>query len=141
MTVTTIIAVWGAIVSSGLAAIKLWEVFWKDRLRLATSYMLTGERGGEHEIVVANISPLPVQIASWKLAWEPKLFRFNKPEIDVSPDWEDIGRFKIDAHSSYVLKFGGLNQFSWDYKTSAGRRLTLRLKIFGLRREKVLRIT
>lgn len=57
--------IWGASLATLLGVVKLWEVFWRDRLRLATSYMLTGEPGGAHEIVIVNLSPVPVHVANW----------------------------------------------------------------------------
>lgn len=136
--VTQILSLWGALVATGLAGIKIWETFWKDRLRLDTSYMLTGETGGAHEITVANLSPKPVQVVSWTLAYEPKLFHWRVKRMDVSPDWQDIGKFKIDGHSSFTLSFGEENQFPWGWKARKGRKLCLDLKIYGRKKPKRL---
>ncbi|MFK4770135.1 hypothetical protein [Rhizobium sp. ZW T2_16] len=141
MTLTIMLSVWGAAISTGLAWIKIWETFWKDRTRLDTTYTFTGERGGEHEIVIANLSSLPVQVSSWELAWDPRFLRFDRPKIDVTPAWEDVIRFKIDGHSTYTLKFAEENKFPWGHNISRGRQLKLKLKIFGRRRWQVLQIT
>jgi hypothetical protein len=140
MTATVLLAMWGAIVSTGLAGIKIWETFYKDRLRLAKSYMLTGETGGEHEITVANLSSVPVQVSSWSVAYEPKLFRWKTKRIDVTPDWDKVSGFRIDGHSTHTLFFGGEDQFEWGWKIQQGRKLCLALYIFGRKRPKRLTI-
>jgi len=125
------LAVWGAILSTILGIVKLWEAFWKDRVRLATTYSLTGERGGAHQIVIANLSPLPVQVSHWTLAWEPRWISFWSSKIDVTPD--ETTHFKIDARNTYTLNFEGFDRFAWDWKAAGGRQLVLKLKLFGKR--------
>ncbi|MBB3610962.1 hypothetical protein [Rhizobium sp. BK602] len=135
---TVLLAMWGAFISSGLAVIKIWETFFKDRLRLDKSYLLTGETGGEHEITVANLSSVPVQVSSWTLAYEPKVFRWKTKRKDVTPERYKVGGFKIDGHSSHTLLFGGEDQFEWGWKVQKGRNLCLDLHIFGRKKPKRL---
>jgi len=123
------IPAWAAVVSTSLAAIKLWETFWRDRLRLATTYSLSGESGGRHEITVANLSPVPIQIMSWDLFWQPRWFAFWLNAVNVTPD--DPWRFKIVGHDAYQLNFEGCDQFEWGWKVASGRQLVLKLNLFG----------
>jgi len=132
------IPAWAAVVSTSLAAIKIWETFWRDRIRLATSYSLTGETGGQHEIVVANLSPVPVQVSDWRLAWEPRWFAFWLKEVNVTP--EETWRFKIEGHNDYQLDFKGCDQFAWGWTVSSGRQLVLKLRLFGRNRPLRLRV-
>jgi hypothetical protein len=78
-------AIWGAVVSTILGLVKLWETFWKDRIRLATTYSFTGEEGAPDTITVANLSGAPVQVSGWTLAWKPNFFsRWNTSTIEVT---------------------------------------------------------
>ncbi|OWU66387.1 hypothetical protein ATO2_18900 [Roseovarius sp. 22II1-1F6A] len=132
------IPAWAAVVSTSLAAIKIWETFWRDRIRLAVSYSLSGERGGQHEITVANLSSVPVQISSWDLTWKPRWFAFWLKEVNVSPQY--TYRFKIMGHDSYQINFEGRNQFAWGWKIASGRQLVLELNLFGRKRPLRLRV-
>ncbi|MGP3725633.1 hypothetical protein [Cereibacter sphaeroides] len=115
-------------VSCILLLVRLWEAFWKDRIKLETSYFLTGEKGEPNEIVIANLSPLPVQVSDWELAWEPRWFAFWLKQIDVSPD--ETWRFKINGRDVHEISY----EFLWNGRAASGRHLVLRLKLFGRRR-------
>lgn len=123
------VATWAAIVSTGLAMIKIWETFWRDRIRLDSTYLLTDERDVPNEVVIANLSPVPVQIAHWELAWEARWFAFWLKKEDVSPD--EPTRFKINGRDEHTIRY----EFQWNGAASSGRRLVLRLKAFGQRRQ------
>lgn len=115
-------------ISCFLFFVKLWEAFWKDRIKLDTSYFLTGERGEPHEVVIANLSPMPVQVSHWELAWEPRWFAFWLKKIDVTPD--ETWRFKINGRDAHEISY----EFLWNGTTASGRHLVVRLKLFGRRR-------
>lgn len=132
------IPVWAAVVSTSLAAIKVWETFWRDRIRLATTYSLSGEAGARHEIVVANLSGVPIQVSDWYLIWEPRWFAFWLKEVNVTPD--DAWRFKIEGHNDYQLSFEGCDQFEWGWTVASGRQLVLKLNLFGRNRPLRLRV-
>jgi hypothetical protein len=123
-----------------LAAVKLWETFWKDRIRLITTYSFTGEQGATDTITIVNLSSVPVQVSHWTLAWKPKLFfRWNTSTIDVTPD-EGNGIFKIAPKDTHTLEFyEDHSKFDWSYRTAQHRQLYLTLHIFG-RRPKVLKV-
>lgn len=99
-----LLAAWGAAVSTGLAGIKIWETFWRDRLRLASTYSLTGEEGEPHLITIANLSSLPVQVSSAELYWVPNFFPLNRPDpCSATPDYFYTTTFRIDGHSAYTF--------------------------------------
>lgn len=123
------VATWAAIVSTGLALIKIWETFWRDRIRLDSTYLLTGERDMPNEVVIANLSPIPVQVAHWELAWEARWFAFWLKRVDVSPD--ETSRFKINGRDEHAIRY----EFQWNGRVSSGRHLVLRLKAFGQQRQ------
>lgn len=127
-----LLALWGAAVSSGLAGIKIWETFWKDRVRLASTYSLTDQDGEPHTITVANLSSLPVQISSAELYWVPNFLSFpRRSPSSATPDHFFTETFKIDGHDAHSFEFADQDKFSWDYKTTDGRKLYLYLHVFG----------
>lgn len=125
------LAAWGALLSTMLAGIKLYETFWKERIRLESTFSLTGDSGAPHEITLVNLSTVPVQVSHWTLAWEPRWYRPTLPSKDVSPD--ETGRFKIEGRGERTILFDGQDKFAWDHSIAKGRRLVMRLYIFGKR--------
>ncbi|MEY9328214.1 hypothetical protein ABIA20_005248 [Sinorhizobium fredii] len=125
------LTVWGAVLSTGLACIKIWETFWKDRIRLAKSYSFAGEGGPASTISIANLTALPVLVSSWELVWEPKVFRWRVKRLDCTPD--DISGFTIDRYSVLTLEFDE-QRFPWGYRVSRHRTLCLYLKVYGRKR-------
>jgi hypothetical protein len=123
------LSAWGAGLATILAAMKIWEVFLKDRVRLASSYSFTNQEGEPDEIIIVNLSPVPVQVASWSLVWRPTMFHWATP-IDVTPF--NAGRFKVEAKGSHTLTFDEDVKFEWGYRNAANRKLCLDLRIFGV---------
>jgi len=137
-TVTGVCAMWGAAVSTFLALIKIWETFWKDRIRLETSYSFSGQYGAVDEISIVNLSGIPVQVQDWSLVWKPNRFRWRTSEIDVTP--ESTGRFTIPAKNDYTLLFEEFNKFDWSPRAARNRKLYLILYVFGRKRPKILKV-
>jgi hypothetical protein len=136
---TVTCAVWGACVSTLLGLVKLWETFWKDRLRLSTTYYFGSRDGTANEITIVNLSGVPVQVSHWTLAWKPNRFRWRTPAIDVTRD-EGTPMFTIAPKDNHTLCFEESDYFDWSYRTARNRALFLTLHIFGRRRPKVLRV-
>lgn len=130
------VGAWGAVVSTGLAGIKVWETFFKDRLKLATSWVFTGDPGGAHVIYVANLSPTPVQVEAWTVAYKPRPFHWNIDKVELT--YDDNEGFKIDGHSNKPLLFAGMNKFVWAGDAPPNTNLWLTLHIFGRKRSKRL---
>ncbi len=131
-------AIWGAILSTLLAGVKIWETFWKDRIRLTTTYSFSDEPSTDDTITVVNLSGVPIQVSHWTLAWKPNLFRWNTSTIDVTPE-EGTGMFKIGPKDSHTISFNDLAKFDWSYRSAQHRQLLLTLHVFG-RRSKVLKV-
>lgn len=119
--------------STALGLLKVWELFFKDRVKADTTYTLSGARGGRHEIIVANLSSLPIQVAYWELAWEPRWSAFWLSRTELAHN--EALRFKISGHDKYHLVFAQEYQFRWDTKVASGKRLVLTLKLFGRKRK------
>lgn len=137
--ILAICAVWGASVSTILGMIKLWETFWRDRIRLVTSYYFCGHEDIEDRISVANLSPKPIQISYWKLCWEPR-FWSRIGSIDMSPYDDDDREFSIAAHGKHTLHFSQETKLDWSLKTRTGRQLFLYLHMFGRKKPYKLRV-
>jgi len=136
---TTACAIWGAGISTLLGGVKLWETFWKDRLKLATTYSFSDQSDAAHEITVVNLSGVPVQICRWSLAWMPNSFRWFTSTIDVTPQ-EGAGIFTIPPKDSYALYFKEDSKFDWSYRTTRHRHLDLTLHIFGRSKPYMLKV-
>jgi len=54
------VALWGAVVSTVLAAVRLWEFQNQKRITLDSTYVFRGHPDLDDEIVIANLSLLPV---------------------------------------------------------------------------------
>jgi hypothetical protein len=65
---------WGAILSTALAGIKISEV-WRERVRLSTSYSFSNsDYRKTNEIIIENPSKTPVMISYWELLWRSRRF-------------------------------------------------------------------
>jgi hypothetical protein len=137
-TLVALCAIWGAGISTILGAVKLWESFWKDRIRLATTYSFTGQEGASDKITIVNLSAVPVQVSHWTLAWKPNLFHRKLSVIDVTPV-EGTPMFTIPPRNSHTLNFEEQSKFDWGYRSAHHRQLFLTLHIFG-QKSKVLKI-
>lgn len=93
-----LLALWGAVVSSGLAGIKIWETFWRDRIKIESTYSISYSPEWPHQITIANMSSIPVQVSSAELYWVPNFFPLKRriPSI-ATPDYFYTTTFKIDG--------------------------------------------
>lgn len=129
------LAGWGATLSTLLGGVKVWETFWRDRIRLATSYRLNSYEGIPDEIVVTNLSSQTVQVSGWELAWTPRRCAHVKA-IEVTPD-EGAGAFTLAPKSAHTLTFEEQDKLPWGGDVSNQRQLCLTLHFFD-RRSKLL---
>ena len=70
--ITTLLAILGFLISLVLAAIRLWEFFTRNTIRLDCTYVFRGSEELDDEIVIANLSDNPALVSYWKLNWKPK---------------------------------------------------------------------
>jgi len=129
------LGIWGAVLSSALA---MWE-YRKRRLNLSSTYAFYGTDDIADEIVVVNLSAMPVFVKHWTLIWVPQNWFSKAQPLDITPD--DLGGFKIAGEDSITLKFDGQNKIPWSYRVSEGRKLVLTLYIHGKSKPKRLKIS
>lgn len=67
----TFLAWWGAILSSILALIKIFE-FWNKRFRIDVTYEFTSSAEVGNTIFLTNLSPGPIVVQYWELHWVDK---------------------------------------------------------------------
>lgn len=126
------VALWGAGLSTLLAAIKLWEL-WSTRSRFEVGYGFVGIPEIGHDIIIRNLSNKPMILIYWELLFcERKGLRWV-PYRNENPE-EDVCDIQIAAHSSKTIKFSGQNYFDWGHKALGGKRLYLNIHVAGKRK-------
>lgn len=134
-----LLALWGAGVSTGLAGIKIWETFWRDRIKIESTYSISFDGEWPHRITVANMSSVPVQVSAAELYWVPNFFPLKRRHPSIAtPDSFYTTTFRIDGHSSHAFVFEGKDKFDVSSETTEGRKLYIYLHIFGRSRPKRL---
>ena len=127
--VKDLMAVWGGLLSTGLAGIKVFE-WWRDRDRLDISFGSSTSVEHGNQIQIRNLSNRPIIIKHWELffAFDPK----GKKDCEVveSADYDD-GDLTIAAHTSKQWNFCEQRYFSTSDKHLRGRSIYLRLCIAG----------
>ena len=127
-----LIALWGAVLSTLLALVKIWEV-WSARRRIEISYSFMGVPEEGNDIIIRNISDKPFIVTFWELQFcEKKLLRWV-PYKTESPD-EYNQDMCIQGHSTKTLNFSNHYYFEWGHKYLAGKRIYLKLYIAGKRK-------
>jgi hypothetical protein len=124
-----LMAVWGGLLSTGLAGIKVFE-WWRDRDRLDISFGSSTSVEYGNQIQIRNLSNRPIIIKHWEL-----FFAFDSKgkrdcELVDSADYDD-GDLTISAHASKQWNFSEARYFSTADKHLRGRSIYLRLFIAG----------
>lgn len=63
-----LLAWWGAILSTILACIKIWEV-WRDRFQIDVSYYFSGNESIGNTVRIRNLSMRPCILEYWELLY------------------------------------------------------------------------
>ncbi len=128
-------AIYGAILSTLLALVRLWE-FWGNRFRIEVGKSLTSSSQFGNEIFIRNLSGYPVTLTYWEILSRKGCWPLQRHSILSSHEIGD-GDSQIEAHSSFTLKFEGCDYFNCMTKNRvfirldfAGRRSVER-KIYG----------
>ena len=105
------IAIWGAVISTILALVKLWETF-NQRFRMDVGRSLTSSSSLGNEIYLRNLAANPVILSHWELERGEGTWPFRHYSTFSSPEgiFQDV---RIDPHSSMTLSFTGLDHFDW----------------------------
>jgi hypothetical protein len=127
--VKDLMAVWGGLLSTCLAGIKVFE-WWRDRDRLDISFGSSTSVEYGNQIQIRNLSNRPIIIKHWELffAFDPKGKR-DCQFIDYAE--HDDGDLTIAAHTSKQWNFCEARYFSTSDKQLRGRSIYLRLCIAG----------
>ena len=126
---SNILALWGAGLSTILAALKILET-WKSRERIEVGYGFKGLPELGNEIIIRNLSAKPQILTYWELQWrERKLFQW-KTSDRVSPD-EHFQDIQIPPYSTKSLTFQNQDYFGWGHRTLAGRTIYIKLQFAG----------
>lgn len=128
---TTILAVWGALVSTLLAGVKLWEA-WRARFRVEVVASLTGSEDLGHTVSVRNLASKPVILGYWQILRISGRWPFQKEKCLVSPG-ENANDTSIPAHSALSLCFRDEEHFAWGPASLKGDRIFIRLHFAGRR--------
>lgn len=125
------IALWGAVLSTVLALIKMWE-FWQTRFRIEIGHGFTGSLEMGNDIHIRNLSSNPAILCYWELFYRDHLWPLKKDTYISSPE-ADTCDIRIEQHSSKTFNFNGQDHFSWNWKAMKGRRIYIRLHFAGRR--------
>jgi hypothetical protein len=128
---SSFLAWWGAILSTVLGSVKLWEL-WRDRFRLDLSYNFTGSEDVGNDILIRNLTGRPLILTYWEVMYGSGQWLRRKYETVAYPDHDD-GDTRIDPHSTLTLNFSGEQHFAWGTKMLRGRSVYIRLHIAGRR--------
>lgn len=123
------LALWGAILSTLLAVVKLWEM-WRERFRLEIGYNFTDNIEIGNAILLRNLSGKPIILSYWELLqssgnWPRKVL------TDIAYPDHDAGDRRIEPYSTLELSFAEQNYFEWSRKALKGGKLLIRLHIAG----------
>jgi len=123
------LAVWGAALSTILAAVKFWEI-WRNRIRVEVSHNFTGIPDVGNQVIIRNLSGTPLLITYWELLWRHKSGLGWKQSKSTGPDeyFEDL---KLGGHASIKLVFRNQDYFDWGVSALGNDRIYIRLHIAG----------
>ncbi len=124
-----LVAVWGGILSTGLAGIKVFE-WWRDRDRLDISFGSTSSVEHGNQIQIRNLSNRPIIVKHWELFFSFDSKGKKDYELVESAEYDD-NDLTIAAHASIQWNFCEARYFSTSEKQLRGRSIYLRLCIAG----------
>ncbi len=127
--ISTLIAWWGAGLSTLLAIVKLWEL-WRERFRLDVAGTFASDASVGNSILIRNLSGRPVILSFWEVLYCSGRWPRRRFECIECADY-DSGDRRIEPHSTLELHFAEANHFSWGHKILNGRRIFIRLYVAG----------
>lgn len=107
------VAIWGAVVATGLAVLRLVE-FVRDRSpQLRVSTIWRGDPEAGNDVLIINAGKTPLCVYRFSLVWaEPRWFRMPKvmeTEFDLE---DDFSKIEVAPFSSHRLHFNEGDHFS-----------------------------
>ncbi|WP_155295365.1 hypothetical protein [Chromobacterium violaceum] len=124
----TVMAGWGAVLSTILGFIKIYET-WRSRHRVDLGYSMTSDEVIGNSITIRNLSNQQLILIHWELfiakhRWSPDRKEIAATEFDV----RDI---VIAANSSITLRFVEEDYFDWSSRAMQNRSLFIKLSWAG----------
>lgn len=137
----TVVAWWGAGLSTMLGTLTVYDRFFRKPVP-ETTYMLAGDPGVGNHIVVINTSPTPMLVKHWALYYaKPEHGLWLRRDYELaSPDGLDADIWTIPPHSSWSLQFVDGDHFSWGAKMARRGQLYIELRLAGRTRPLVLHV-
>lgn len=134
-----VLALWGAILSTGLAALRVWEFATRGPSLVSRRHFSPSPEQG-NTITIENTSATPAMISYWELVWvSGRHPPFNEKRRVGSPDARSpIKTMTIAPHSTVDLLFSGQEYFGWGAGTESMGRLFLKLHMAGRRKPRWL---
>lgn len=134
---TFMLALWGTLVSTFLASIKIWEIS-RERLRLTTSYSFSTSPEHGNQVMIQNTSKTPALITYWELMWANRHFGWTFFDR-MAAAYSEMGHCNIivAAHSIYTLEFFGAEHFKTQDKIE-GHTVELYLRVYLAGRESAI---
>lgn len=132
----SIIAWWGAGLSTLLGIIKIYEL-WRDRFQLDVDYNFTSDESVGNSILIRNLSGRPFILSYWELLYCSGRWPRRKFEA-IEYREHDAGDSRVEPYSTYTLKFSEERYFAWGYKALKGRKIYIQLHVAG--RKPILRL-
>lgn len=124
-----LLAIWGAVLSTGLCLIKIYEL-WNSRFQVLATYSLSGDPDEGNDIIIENPSDKTLLIGYWELFWR-KQHNFRKLDKPVEFPDEGYCNITIKPHSRHTINFAGIHHFEWGHSTISNGRLYINLHISG----------
>jgi hypothetical protein len=132
LSLSLMIAGWGALLSTALAAIKIWEL-WRDRHRIDIGYSFCSDEEHGNTITIRNVSGRPLILCYWELqvrhgywpCWRYNTFR--------TPEPDEVNDYRLEPYSSHPLVFTESEHFDYETVAPSGGPLYLRLHFAGRR--------
>ncbi len=125
----SLVAWWGAILSTFLAAIKVREI-WRDRFRVDISHSFAGLSYIGNKVLIRNLGVRPFILADWALLYCSGRWPCRRLEPLASTESDNTDS-KVDPGSTYTLHFVDENYFNWGGSALNGRRIYIRLNVAG----------
>ncbi len=133
MELKDLIAIWGALLSTGLGVIKFFE-WWRDRHQIDVSYSFSTSAYDGNIVFIRNLSNRPIIITHWQLFAADDRKRKQGYTHIASAEF-DAGDHVVAANASYELKFIEGDHFNTSPKFLKGRSIFIELRIAGRRPE------
>ncbi|CAH1546168.1 MULTISPECIES: hypothetical protein [Vibrio] len=123
---SVVLSIWGAVVSTGLAFLKIKEVY-NNRFKVGTSYVFRSDAEYGNEISIQNLSNTPILLNYMEVYYRPKglLSWFEAPKQLWSPEDEMLND-RIEPHSGVTFPFAHGDHFTWE-----NRKIYVRLYFAG----------